>query len=228
MNKKTVSITSLVAGILTAVVAVFYLASSIGIVAAINGDNPAKLNVYYVIILLVALAFVALLGVLSFFIIRKYVAKAEDDKYMNLPALVYFSFVTISSFLYMCFFTFKNAETWVTMIFAIGGLVLVLLDIFASFDKKVKKILILVALGIGAVLSIVDLATCGGGIYVVMYLVLLAMFVTYFLYYLFGMIVNGEIKVEEAEETKEESKEETPEAEETKEEASETEEKEDK
>ena len=55
MNKETVKITSLVAGILTAVVALFVLIEGIITLTSFSGDAPARYNVY-----------IALAGVLQF------------------------------------------------------------------------------------------------------------------------------------------------------------------
>lgn len=193
MNKNTVNISSLVAGILTALVAVFYLICGIKSIFNFDFDAPAKSNIYIVIYTVEVITVSALLGLFGFLIIKKYVNKKYDDSYMLAPAMVVFAFGVIASFLSMCFWGFGNSNAWISIIFNGAGLALVLVAKFAKLENMVKGILTLVAMGIGFIMSIVDLVQTGD-IYIAIDIFTMFMFAEFFGYYLFSMIVDGTFK----------------------------------
>ena len=205
MNKKVVNITSLVAGILSAVVALFYAIQFIIALTWFNGDASAKSNSYVAVLAVLYVGIAVALGFFSYFIIKKYINNKDEESKERMPALCYFCYEAIINLVVMCFWGFNMASKWVVLVFAVAGLVLILLTLFKKFDSKTDKILVLVATVIGFVLSIVNL-TNAGGISIAIDIFLMFMFVAYFLYYLFSMIVNGDIKAEETKEEKTETK----------------------
>ena len=190
MNKNTVSIMSLVAGILTAVVALFCLICGIMNLTNFNGDAGAKYNIYVAIAAILLFAETALLGIFSFFIIKGYVNKTDNAKYMPLPALIYFCHGVLSNFIGMIFTGFNNGTAWVFLILSLAGAILILLTMVAKLEKVVNGVLVLIAMGLGFVLSIIALVNTGG-IGIALNLFIMFMFIAFFLYYLFDMIVDG-------------------------------------
>ena len=219
MNKEIVKITSLVAGILTAVVALFLLIEGILTLTGFSGDMGAQYNVYIALIAVLQFAATASLGVLSYFIIKEYVKKEENKDHWYVCATgTIFILEIVGTFLFMIFFNrWDNATMWVELIFAIGGLVVSLLALMGKFEGIIGKILAMVAFGIGFILTIIGLVGAGG-IGVATGIFEMFMFIAFFLFYLFNLIVEGsstqtktveedepvETKAEAVEETKEE------------------------
>ena len=199
MNKKTVSIVSLVSGVLTAVVALFYLISGIINLTNFSSNNGAKANSYIAISAVIILAVAALLGLFSYFIIKKYTSNSECGSVMAFPSLVYFCYAVISIFIGMIFWGFDNARGWVLIVLSVAGAVLLILSLVGSLDNLVKNVLALIAIGIGFVMSIISL-TNTDGIGVALNIFLMFMFIAYFLYYLFNMLVNDQANGTQAKE----------------------------
>ena len=193
MNKNTVKITSLVAGILTAIIAVFYFVVTIQSLFNFNGDAGAKYNIYLVIFILEVAAVCALLGLFSFLIIKKFIKNNDDSSYMLAPAMVLFAYGVLGTFIGMCFWGFDSANSWISLIFNAIALALIIVAKFAQLDKMISGIFVLIALGIGFIFSIVNL-TNTGGIYIAIYIFEMFMFAAYFVYYLFNMLVDGTFK----------------------------------
>ena len=194
MNKNTVKVSSLVAGILTAIVAVFYFVVTIQSLFNFNGD--AKSNIYLVIFILEVATVCALLGLFSFLIIKKFIKNNEDTSYMLAPAMVLFAYGVLGTFIGMCFWGFDSANSWISLIFNSIALALIIVAKFAQLDKMISGIFVLIALGIGFIFSIVNL-TNTGGIYIAIYIFEMFMFAAYFVYYLFNMLVEGTFKKSE-------------------------------
>ena len=194
MNKNTVKVSSLVAGILTAIVAVFYFVVTIQSLFNFNGD--AKSNIYLVIFILEVATICALLGLFSFLIIKKFIKNNDDSSYMLAPAMVLFAYGVLGTFIGMCFWGFGSANSWISLIFNSIALALIIVAKFAQLDKMISGIFVLIALGIGFIFSIVNL-TNTGGIYIAIYIFEMFMFAAYFVYYLFNMLVEGTFKKSE-------------------------------
>ena len=194
MNKNTVKVSSLVAGILTAIVAVFYFVVTIQSLFNFNGD--AKSNIYLVIFILEVATICALLGLFSFLIIKKFIKNNDDSSYMLAPAMVLFAYGVLGTFIGMCFWGFDSANSWISLIFNSIALALIIVAKFAQLDKMISGIFVLIALGIGFIFSIVNL-TNTGGIYIAIYIFEMFMFAAYFVYYLFNMLVEGTFKKSE-------------------------------
>ena len=194
MNKNTVKVSSLVAGILTAIVAVFYFVVTIQSLFNFNGD--AKSNIYLVIFILEVATICALLGLFSFLIIKKFIKNNDDSSYMLAPAMVLFAYGVLGTFIGMCLWGFDSANSWISLIFNSIALALIIVAKFAQLDKMISGIFVLIALGIGFIFSIVNL-TNTGGIYIAIYIFEMFMFAAYFVYYLFNMLVEGTFKKSE-------------------------------
>ncbi len=194
MNKNTVKVSSLVAGILTAIVAVFYFVVTIQSLFSFSDD--VKSNIYLVIFILEVAIVCALLGLFSFLIIKKFIKNNDDSSYMLAPAMVLFAYGVLGTFIGMCFWGFGSANSWISLIFNAIALALIIVAKFAQLDKMISGIFILIALGIGFIFSIVNL-TNTGGIYIAIYIFEMFMFAAYFVYYLFNMLVEGTFKKSE-------------------------------
>ena len=193
MNKKTVSITALVAGIITAIVALFYLIIGIREFFYFDFNNEAKNNIYYITNSSELIALGTLLGIFSIFIIKKYFSNDNNKKYMDLPAMIYFAAVVITTFVAMCFWGFDKSNSWVALIFSVVGFVFLLFVRLEKVSTPTCGILILIALLIGFVLTIINLAS-SSGVGIALNIFVMFMFVAYFLYYLFDMLVDGSLK----------------------------------
>lgn len=195
MNKNTLKVFSLVVGILVCTIALFDLISSlislVKFVDAINRVNDGKYIAYWSILFLISLASIVLNAIVGAYIIKAYVSKTDEAKYMELPAIIYFGVAALASLLAMIFYGAGNATAWILLILGTAGLVLLLLNRYSKYDVNTKNILRLVAMGIGFVLSIVVL-TGSDGINVVTNLCAVALFVILFLYYLFKMLMKEE------------------------------------
>lgn len=193
MNKKVVNITYLVAGILTAAVALFYAIAGIISLTNFSSDFDASVNVYIAIIAVLEFGVACGLAIFSYFIIKEFVNNSITKNKLLYSIAMWFAYEFISLFIWMCFWGFGNAYNWVVLVIAVVGFVVALLSITGSFVGNINKILALVSFGIGFVLSIVLLVDAGGiGIAIDLFLMFMA--IAYFLYYLFGMIESGEIK----------------------------------
>ena len=191
MNKKAVSITSLVAGILTAVVALFFAIAGIMELTKLSSQLDAKFNIFYVLASVLDFALAAFLGILSYFIIRDYLKNAEGKKWVLYASGVYFLYEIVGLLLFMCIFTaFDSARNWVILVFAVAGCVVALLSVMGTFKGYTAKILAFVPFVIGFILSVILLVNAGG-FSIAVDLFLLFTFVSYFLYYLFDLIVAG-------------------------------------
>ena len=197
MNKNTLKILSLVAGILVAAVALFDLISNlISLGNFFNANvNDGKAIAYFIIAIIVSLAAVVFYAIVGYFIIKAYVSKTDEEKYMEYPALTYFTFGIIGTLVAMIFWGFGDGNAWVRLILMTSGLVLLILTRFSSFEGNVKNILRLVAVGIGFALSVINLST-SGGLSVLINLLLMIIFVIIFIYYLFKMLMNNDKKEE--------------------------------
>lgn len=198
MDKKVVNVTSLISGIVTAVVALFFLIAGIITFTDFSFDAQAKINIY--ISISAALQFVAAagLGVFGYFIIKDYLSKTENKKWTLFAACLYFLFVAIAVFVVMCFFSaFNSGRNWAILIIAIAGLVVSILALVGKFSGTAGKVVDITATVIGFVLAIIQLVNAGGfGIAVDIFVMI--MFVVYFLYYLFDIMASGDFKTTES------------------------------
>ena len=193
MDKKVVNITYLVAGILTAVVALFYAIAGIISLTHFSSDLDASVNIYIAIMAVLEFGIACGLAIFSYFIIKEFVSNSITKNKLLYSIAMWFAYEFINLFIWMCFWGFGNAYNWVLLVIAVVGFVVALLSITGSFVGNINKILALVSFGIGFVLSIVLLVDAGG-IGIAIDLFLMFMVIAYFLYYLFGMIESGEIK----------------------------------
>ncbi len=189
MNKKTVSITSLVAGILVATVALFYVITGILVMTNFNANNGAKVNWWFAIEVVLLVGAAAILGIFSYLTIRNYVRGAEEYQYGALAAICVLGMEFLMTFISMCFWGFDSAKAWVLVVLDIAGIVLILLPMFAKLEKQVGQILVLIGVGIGFIVSIVTL-TGAGGIGIATDIFMMFMFIAIFLVYVFLMIIN--------------------------------------
>lgn len=222
MNKNLVKITAFVAGVITALVALFYAICGIIQLTRFNADGGARWNVWVAIASLLYFAVAAALGVISYFVIKEYVKKEEGKKHWFLcAAATYFTFVVVFILVVMIVFnTWDSAMNWVKLVFGAAGLVLAIVALMGKATGTSGRIFLCVPTVVGFVLVILGLVN-NGGLDLAVGIFLLFMFISYFVYYVFEMVLDGTFKVntndntEVKEETKEEAK---PEAtEETKE-----------
>ncbi len=190
MDKKVVNITYLVAGILTAAVALFYAIAGIISLTNFSSDFDASVNIYIAILAVLEFGIACGLAIFSYFIIKEFVNNSITKNKLLYSIAMWFAYEFISLFIWMCFWGFGNAYNWVVLVIAVAGFVVALLSITGSFVGNINKILALVSFGIGFVLSIVLLVDAGGiGIAIDLFLMFMA--IAYFLYYLFDLIVAG-------------------------------------
>ena len=191
MNKKMVSITSLVAGILVAVVALFLVILGIVVMTSFDANNGAKANWWLAIEVVLFLGAAAILGIFAFLTIRNYIRGNEEYQYGALAAITWFGMEFIMTFVSMCFWGFDNARSWVVVIFSAAGIVLIMIPMFAKLEKFVGQILVLIGVGLGFVLDVV-LLTNSGGIGLATNIFVMFMFIALFLVYLFLVIIDNQ------------------------------------
>ncbi len=191
MNKNLINIVSFVAGILTAVSALFFGITGIMTLTYFNGDYSASYNVYIALSAILFIAFTVLLGLLSFFIIKKYVVKNEEEAFERFPVLGYLAFEIIGSILFMIFYkAYDNVLTWFIIVFAIAALVLILLYILKKADEFTASILNLVGIGIAFIVIVMNLGNISG-VCLAAYIFMMFTIIAYFVYYLFKMIIKN-------------------------------------
>lgn len=117
---------------------------------------------------------------------------------MVLPALIYFCYEAVVSFMAMCFWGFDSAKAWVTILLGIAGIIIILLPKLSKLDDKTSKVLVLVAVVLAFVLSVVGLVY-SGGLAIATYIFTMLLFIALFVYYLF-VIINGNTKKSESKE----------------------------
>ena len=217
MNKNVVKITALVAGILTAVVALFFAITGIIALTNFNGNADARWNAWIAVSAILDFAVAAGLGVISYFVIKEYVKKEENKKHWFLCATAtYFTFVVVFILVVMIVFnTWDSAMNWVKIVFGAAGLVLAIVALMGKAAGVSGKVLACVSIVIGFILVILGLVN-NGGLDLAVGIFAMFMFIAFFLYYLFDMIVDGVFTTStntEKAEAKEEAKvEETAEA----------------
>ena len=98
----------------------------------------------------------------------------------------------------MFFFGVNSGSFWVDFIFTVTGFVLLVINRFSTLEKKIKNILLLVAIGLAFTLVFNDLIN-SVGFSIAINLVAVALYVIIFLYFLFKMLLNNNINEEEPE-----------------------------
>lgn len=183
MNKKNLSVVSLVVGCLSAIVGIFYIVQTIQQITNYNFDNSAKANFYIifssVLFLLAAVGF----GFGAIFLIKKFLNKNDEGALVSCPMLVYFLYEALINFVTMCFFTFNSGKAWVMVILGLIGAILALVSLFGSVDSKIKIYILICTSILGFALSIVGLSYAGG-VSVATYVFTMLLFIAIAAYYI--------------------------------------------
>ena len=212
MNKDLLKIASLVAGVITAVVALFLFIEGIMTLTRFSGNLEVKDNIYLAVIGTIQLAATAGFGMISYFIINEFVKKQENKNHWYLcAAATYFCYTILMLFITMVFYNvWGNARSWVIIVFDIAGIVLAVVALTGKFDGITNKIVGMIVFILGFVLSVINLVGAGG-LSVATNIFIMFMFISFFVYYLLIVIANQgttakveatEVEEEKAEETK--------------------------
>ena len=218
MNKNLVKITAFVAGVITALVALFYAICGIIQLTRFSADGGARWNVWVAIASVLYFAVAAGLGAISYFVIKEYVKKEEGKKHWFLcAAATYFTFVVVFILVVMIVFNaWDSAMNWVKLVFGVAGLVLAIVALMGKATGTNGRIFLCVPTIVGFVLVILGLVN-NGGLDLAIGIFLLFMFISYFVYYVFEMVLDGTFKANTNNtEVKEEAKTEEPKQEEAK------------
>ena len=201
MNRNTLKTLSLVVGILLVSLAAFTLINNVILfvdLMKIDWGSNSKYVAYIIITTIISVIDLVLEAIVGYLIIKSYMYKSNEDKYMEYPVLLYFVFGLINLIIYMFFFGVNSGSFWVDFIFTIAGFVLLVINRFSTLEKKIKNILVLVAIGLAFTLVFNDLIN-SVGFSIAINLVAVALYVIIFLYFLFKMLLNNNINEEEPE-----------------------------
>lgn len=201
MNRNTLKTLSLVVGILLVSLAAFTLINNVILfvdLMKIDWGSNSKYVAYIIITTIISVINLVLDAIVGYLIIKSYMYKSNEDKYMEYPVLLYFVFGLIKLIIYMFFFGVNSGSFWVDFIFTIAGFVLLVINRFSTLEKKIKNILVLVAIGLAFTLVFNDLIN-SVGFSIAINLVAVALYVIIFLYFLFKMLLNNNINEEEPE-----------------------------
>lgn len=210
MNKKTLNVVSLIAGCMAAAVALFYVINTIICLTKFSSELGAKYNILIAIYAVLFLAASALLAIVGVFIIKDFVDKKEEKPSRLIYAgFIFFALTALLNLVSVCFNNGGSAMNWVMLVFGVAGMVLALLIEMAKFEGNMKSIFAMVLAGLGFVLVIVQLAGGADTLGVFTALFIMALFVSVFLYFLFGLLIASnsnntevkEIETKEAETT---------------------------
>ena len=210
MNKKTLNVVSLIAGCMAAAVALFYVINTIICLTKFSSELGAKYNILIAIYAVLFLAASALLAIVGVFIIKDFVDKKEEKPSRLIYAgFIFFALTALLNLVSVCFNNGGSAMNWVMLVFGVAGMVLALLIEMAKFEGNMKSIFAMVLAGLGFVLVIVQLAGGADTLGVFTALFIRALFVSVFLYFLFGLLIASnsnntevkEIETKEAETT---------------------------
>ncbi len=195
MNKKTQSIFSLVAGCIAALVALFSLISGIIWLTRISFDD-VQYGIYVIVSALANLAAAAGLTFCGVKLIIGFTKKADEPKFVQLLAVVFFAFQVVLQLLYLFIFidmiAYLGVTFWLVLIVGVAGLVCSLVALFAKFDAKSKNIFNMVVSGIGFVFAILILAQGGlETLALVSNIFVMIMFAVTFTYFLFGLLIDN-------------------------------------
>ncbi|MBR4495851.1 MAG: hypothetical protein IKP12_01790 [Acholeplasmatales bacterium] len=201
MNRNTLKTLSLVVGILLVSLAAFTLINNVILfvdLTKIDWGSNSKYVAYIIITTIISVIDLVLEAIVGYLIIKSYMYKSNEDKYMEYPVLLYFVFGLIKLIIYMFFFGVNSGSFWVDFIFTVAGFVLLVINRFSTLEKKIKNILVLVAIGLAFTLVFNDLIN-SVGFSIAINLVAVALYVIIFLYFLFKMLLNNNINEEEPE-----------------------------
>ncbi len=201
MNRNTLKTLSLVVGILLVSLAAFTLINNVILfvdLTKIDWGSNSKYVAYIIITTIISVIDLVLEAIVGYLIIKSYMYKSNEDKYMEYPVLLYFVFGLINLIIYMFFFGVNSGSFWVDFIFTVTGFVLLVINRFSTLEKKIKNILLLVAIGLAFTLVFNDLIN-SVGFSIAINLVAVALYVIIFLYFLFKMLLNNNINEEEPE-----------------------------
>ena len=210
MNKKTLNVVSLIAGCMAAAVALFYVINTIIFLTKFSSELGAKYNILIAIYAVLFLAASALLAIVGVFIIKDFVDKKEEKPSRLIYAgFIFFALTALLNLVSVCFNNGGSAMNWVMLVFGVAGMVLALLIEMAKFEGNMKSIFAMVLAGLGFVLVIVQLSGGADTLGVFTALFIMALFVSVFLYFLFGLLIASnsnntevkEIETKEAETT---------------------------
>ena len=219
MNKNLVKITSFVAGVITALVALFYTISGILDLTRFSGNASAKYNVYVALSAVLAIAVAAALGIISYFVIKEFIKNEESKKHWFLCAIAtFFTYIVVGTLIYMILSGYwDSAMNWVRLIFSVAGCVLAVVALIGKVNNNNSKIVAAISVVIGFIVAVLGLVNAGG-LGIAIGIILLFMFISYFVYYVFEMVLDGSFKTNTNNtETNEEAKAEEPKQEEAKE-----------
>lgn len=201
MNRNTLKTLSLVVGILLVSLAAFTLINNVILfvdLTKIDWGSNSKYVTYFIITTIISVIDLVLEAIVGYLIIKSYMYKSNEDKYMEYPVLLYFVFGLIKLIIYMFFYGVNSGSFWVDFIFTVAGFVLLVINRFSTLEKKIKNILVLVAIGLAFTLVFNDLIN-SVGFGIAINLVAVALYVILFLYFLFKMLLNNNINEEEPE-----------------------------
>ena len=220
MNKNLVKITAFVSGIITALVALFYAIAGIIDLTKFDGNAGVKYNVYIALSAVLAIAVAAALGIISYFVIKEFIKNEESKKHWFLCATAtYFTYTVVGTLIVMIVFnSWDSAMNWVRMVFSVAGCVLAVVALMGKVNNNNSKIVAAISVVIAFVVVVLGLVNATGlGIAIGVFL--LFMFISYFVYYVFEMVLDGTFKANTNNaEVKEEAKAEEVKAEEPKQE----------
>ncbi len=224
MNKNVVKITVFVAGVITALVALFSAISGIIDLTNFNGNVEARWNAWFAVSAVLDFAVAAGLGVISYFVIKEFIKNEEGKKHWFLCATAtYFTYLVVSTLIFMIIAnSWDSAMNWVRLVFSVAGCVLAVVALMGKVNDNNSKIVAAISVVIAFVVVVLGLVNAGGlGIAIGVFLLL--MFISYFVYYVFEMVLDGTFKANTNDNTevKEEAKAEEPKQEEAKPEATE-------
>lgn len=216
MNKNLVKITAFVAGIITALVALFYAIAGILDLTHFDGQAGARYNVYVALSAVFAFAAAAGLGIISYFVIKEFVKNEEGKKHWFLCATAtYFTYLVVGIITVMIVSnSWDSAMNWVRLVFGVAGCVLAVVALMGKASNTNGRVIACISIVIGFIVAVLGLVNAVGlGIAIGIFL--LFMFIAYFVYYVFEMVLDGTF-TSGANKTEETKAVEEPKAEETK------------
>ena len=195
MNKNLVKITAFVAGVITALVALFYAIAGILDLTNFNGNASAKYNVYVALSAVLAMAVAAALGIISYFVIKEFIKNEESKKHWFLCAIAtYFTYIVVGTLIFMILSSsWDSAMNWVRLIFSVAGCVLAVVALMGKVNDNNSKIVAAISVVIAFVVAVLGLVNATG-LGIAIGVILLFMFISYFVYYVFEMVLDGTFK----------------------------------
>lgn len=178
-------IVTFVAGLLSALVAVFYLVS--GIIELTHLGDAIAYSILNAILLFAVAAGLCYSG---YVIVKGFLNKEDRYKVLTFIMLVIFCGQFISSLLSLILGDITSGWGWAFTVLALIGLILVLVSIFVKLDDKNRNVATLCAAAWGFVFTIVIL-TRVGGLSIATYIFVLLLFITILAYTVVKLVENS-------------------------------------